>query len=350
MPLVEDVRLYPSSFTFASSDAASSRRMQISTLKGIFHSIFSSGLCSQNLKISWCGDHEFESHMDFYQGALDAVLGLAPKAVTIHNEFNIGAAGVREKWYPFLKATDSSVRICADKPGDLAPNSVIRSCLALFRRHGVRAGVLYLFSNPSSDGADAFFDFCATQSADFVDLEARPSALARDFDNFLRTLWNLSRASRVSNVCLLSEVLERLLKPSNQLVENSLVRPFSTLTIDAEGHCATFCSPFLAPETREFRCLNIGNIAAKPLSQIVVQSSTVALIESVNRGVEACRAECGYFDICGGGVPSEKIRENKTVVSTETSHCRLMIKTAANVAMDVIEASATETLVAKRIH
>ena len=46
----------------------------------------------------------------------------------------------------------------------------------------------------------------------------------------------------------------------------------------------------------------------------------------IGEGIEMCRAECKYFPVCGGGVPSNKVFENGTFASTETMYCRLTKK------------------------
>ena len=57
----------------------------------------------------------------------------------------------------------------------------------------------------------------------------------------------------------------------------------------------------------------------------------------IRRGVEACRDECGFFDVCGGGNPSNKIAENGDASSTETLNCRARIKITSSFLMDIVE-------------
>ena len=43
----------------------------------------------------------------------------------------------------------------------------------------------------------------------------------------------------------------------------------------------------------------------------------------IDAGVAMCRERCEYFSVCGGGEPVNKLSENGTFVSTETTYCRL---------------------------
>jgi uncharacterized protein len=42
-------------------------------------------------------------------------------------------------------------------------------------------------------------------------------------------------------------------------------------------------------------------------------------------GVERCRRECEYFELCGGGAPANKLYENGSFDSTETIYCRHVV-------------------------
>ena len=49
-----------------------------------------------------------------------------------------------------------------------------------------------------------------------------------------------------------------------------------------------------------------------------------AMATDIRAGVEACRRECDYFSLCGGGAPVNKLSENGTFASTQTSFCNLV--------------------------
>jgi sulfatase maturation enzyme AslB (radical SAM superfamily) len=47
--------------------------------------------------------------------------------------------------------------------------------------------------------------------------------------------------------------------------------------------------------------------------------------------------QCEYFSVCGGGEPVNKLAENGTFVSTETTYCRLTKKRATDLVLDALE-------------
>ena len=47
------------------------------------------------------------------------------------------------------------------------------------------------------------------------------------------------------------------------------------------------------------------------------------MTSDIRKGVKLCKKNCQYFDLCGGGAPSNKIHENGSFASTETNFCKL---------------------------
>ena len=53
----------------------------------------------------------------------------------------------------------------------------------------------------------------------------------------------------------------------------------------------------------------------------------------IDAGVEACRASCEYFSVCGGGAPMNKLSENGSFRSTRTTFCSLVQMAAADLVL-----------------
>jgi uncharacterized protein len=50
-----------------------------------------------------------------------------------------------------------------------------------------------------------------------------------------------------------------------------------------------------------------------------------------------CREHCEYFSVCGGGEPVNKLAENGSFASTETTYCRLTKMRATDLVLDALE-------------
>ena len=57
----------------------------------------------------------------------------------------------------------------------------------------------------------------------------------------------------------------------------------------------------------------------------------------ITAGVELCRQRCEYFSVCGGGEPVNKLAENGTFVSAETTYCRMSKMRATDLVLDLLD-------------
>jgi uncharacterized protein len=61
------------------------------------------------------------------------------------------------------------------------------------------------------------------------------------------------------------------------------------------------------------------------------------MAQDIQAGVEMCRARCEYFGVCGGGEPANKLAENGTFVSAETTYCRLTRMRATDLVLSALD-------------
>src|SRR5260370_32045219 len=61
------------------------------------------------------------------------------------------------------------------------------------------------------------------------------------------------------------------------------------------------------------------------------------MLEDIEAGVAMCRESCEYFSVCGGGEPVNKLAENGTFISTETTYCRLTKMRATDLVLHALE-------------
>jgi uncharacterized protein len=50
-----------------------------------------------------------------------------------------------------------------------------------------------------------------------------------------------------------------------------------------------------------------------------------------------CRERCEYFTVCGGGEPVNKLAENGSFASSETTYCRLTKMCGTDLVLDALE-------------
>ena len=61
------------------------------------------------------------------------------------------------------------------------------------------------------------------------------------------------------------------------------------------------------------------------------------MTRDIARGVEACRQNCEYFSVCGGGAPVNKLTENGSFASDRTRFCELTQMAPTDLILDALE-------------
>ena len=106
------------------------------------------------------------------------------------------------------------------------------------------------------------------------------------------------------------------------------------LNIDCHGNVSSFSPELLGYKNDRYNNFIIGNVHKHTLEQMLHSSAMQAMATDIQAGVDACRSECDYFSICGGGAPVNKLAENGSFNSTKTSFCNLIQITPSNLVLD----------------
>lgn len=102
--------------------------------------------------------------------------------------------------------------------------------------------------------------------------------------------------------------------------------------MDVKGNLFTFSPELVDLRKSDGGDFSIGHVADVEFSKLFSDSSACSrFFEEVQAGVDVCRATCGYFAVCGGGAPVNKLGEHGTFVSGETLYCRLKKKMLVDV-------------------
>ena len=107
--------------------------------------------------------------------------------------------------------------------------------------------------------------------------------------------------------------------------------------MDRAGNISTFSPELLGLKNAAYEDFSFGNINRDALVDLPRRPNFVTLYSDIRKGVEMCRDRCGYFSVCGGGEPVNKLAENGTFVSTETAYCRLTKMRVTDLVLDTLD-------------
>ena len=118
---------------------------------------------------------------------------------------------------------------------------------------------------------------------------------------------------------------------------NQLAEPFAITSMDWAGNIATFSPELLGLKNAAYDDFIVGNINRDSLAELAHGPVLRKMAADIDAGVELCRQRCEYFSVCGGGEPVNKLSENGTFVSTETTYCRMTKMRATDLVLDLLD-------------
>ena len=135
----------------------------------------------------------------------------------------------------------------------------------------------------------------------------------------------------------LKSAKRKILRSSH--LTNQLVNPLSVLSIDCDGNFSTFCPELLTAKSDTYPAgFTIGNVAVDTIDSALQSPEFLKIHSDISAGVEQCKKNCEYFELCGGGAPSNKLFERGTFDCTETTFCRFTRKAVIDVTLASLEA------------
>jgi uncharacterized protein len=321
--------------------------MEQATVAALFAKVFASGWVHLRLTVIWHAGEPLVLPPSFYQTAFEAIELQRPAAVQIQHAIQTNGMLITPEWCDFFKKWHVGVGVSIDGPRHLHDaHRLTRSGegtfdrtlagIRLLRREGVPFHVISVLSEAGMDAPEELLDFYLAEGIEDVCFNVEESEgdhvsglfAAGDpqarFRNFLDTFWRLSRQSgRIRFLREIDGMLLRVFRPDEAAMRNPQVEPFGMLNVDCHGNVSTFSPELLGLKNAAYDNFIIGNINRDTLEDMRASAALAAMSRDIAAGVEACRKDCDYFSVCGGGAPVNKLAENGAFNSAATSFCRL---------------------------
>ena len=353
MPTIEMVVLQPTAFCNINCsycylpDRDNKHVLAQSTVTRLFSELFASGWSAPRLTVVWHAGEPLVVPVGFYREAFAAIERLRPPSVTVVHAFQTNGMLIDDDWCALFRDWNVGVGVSLDGPRDLHDaNRRTRSGAGTFDRTmaGIRRlqgahlpfHVISVLSSASLDDPDGLLAFYLEHGIDHVCFNVEESEgahvsqlfaggdLHRRFEAFLRRFWHKARADgRIKFVREIDLAIPRVFRPSETETRNVQVEPLAMLNVDSHGNVSSFSPELLGLKNAAYGDFLLGNINTRSLAEIHQACLQSALHRDIQQGVAACRAQCEYFSVCGGGAPVNKLFETGAFTGTRTSFCTL---------------------------
>jgi uncharacterized protein len=333
-----------------------------STVRNLFSKLFDSGWAGPQVNVIWHAGEPLVVPIEFYRQAFETIERLRPEHVCIVHSFQTNGMLITPAWCDFFTEWKVDVGVSIDGPRHMHDRMrVTRSGrgtfdktlagIRLLRERGMPFHTISVLSHASLDAADEMYEFFVAEGIDHVCFNVEESEgqhtsdmlgvvdIRERFRAFLERFWRLARASdKVKFVREVDTMITAIFRPNDAPFRNQQVEALAMVNVDCLGNVSTFSPELLGYKNAEYGDFLIGNINTDTMEQLRGSQALAAMQRDIDAGVDACRASCEYFSICGGGAPMNKLTENGSFASTRTVFCSLVQMAAA----DLVLASARE--------
>jgi uncharacterized protein len=353
-PLIHTVVLQPTPFCNVSCkycylpERDATTVMSLETVVAAFTKIFASGWSSPYLTIIWHAGEPLVLPTSYYQSAFEAIEQLRPASLQVRHAIQTNGMLITKDWCDFIRKWRIDVGVSVDGPKHIHDfNRVTRSGggtfdrsiagVRLLRQEKIPFHVISVLSEKSMNSPEEMLAFYISEGIEDVCFNVEESEgnhvsgllsgsdPVDSFRSFLDRFWILSRqTTKIHFIREIDGMIPRIFRPEGTPVENTQVEPFGMMNIDCHGNVSSFSPELLGYKEKKYNDFIVGNIVSDSMEDMRRSPAMLAMTRDIAAGVEACRRECDYFSVCGGGAPVNKLSENGSFSSSRTVFCSLI--------------------------
>jgi uncharacterized protein len=332
------------------------RLMSRTVIEAIRDKLFSHLAQDASPTIVWHAGEPTAAPIAWYEHASENLKPVAPPDATFAIQTN--GVSISDAWIDFLRRSETRIGMSIDGPqrfhdarrktraGGPTWSLVMRN-LGRLQSAGLYPSVISVLHPACLAAPDEFYRFYRDNDIHLISFsidEAEGSNAASSFDGFdhkpamvefLRKILTLAFCDGYS---LHIREIERIahVLADGALADNEQVTPWDVIVVAANGDVTSFSPEFMELRSAAHNNFCFGNILENSFDDIVDGAVFKRTSKEIRNGVELCRRSCRYFDVCGGGAPSNKMFENNSLESGETSFCRLSTQAAADALIQFI--------------
>jgi uncharacterized protein len=329
------------------------------TLTNLFRQVFASGWAEEGLSVVWHAGEPMVLPIAFYRRAFELVDALKPAGLSVVHSFQTNGTLIDDAWCEFIVEAKINVGVSIDGPQHLHDrNRVTRSGRGTFdktiagirrlRRHGVPFHVISVLTGESLAAPQEMFDFYLAEEIEHVCFNVEESegdhrsesfataGIEDDYYRFLSEFWRLSAAhpGRIRFIREIDDAQRNVMRPNEAEFFNQLATPFSVTSMDWTGNIATFSPELLGLRNPTYDDFVLGNVNRDELVELLDRPLLTRMRADIDAGIALCRETCEYFSVCGGGEPVNKLFENGSFATSETTYCRMTKMRATDLVLD----------------
>jgi uncharacterized protein len=331
------------------------------TVAKLFEELFASGFAASHVTVIWHAGEPLVVPVQFYETAFAAIEAMRPQSVAIRHAFQTNGMLLDDAWCDLFRRWNVGVGVSVDGPQEYhdahrvtrdGKGTFARTLegIRLLRERDVPFHVITVLTAKSIGEPERLVEFYRAEGIPDVCFNveesegSHASGLFEDIDvvarfrSFLERFWVLARKTpEIRFVREIDSMISRVFRPGEAAMVNPQVEPFGMLNVDCLGNVSSFSPELLGLKDAAYRDFIVGNVHTHSLADMARSEAMRKMHRDIALGVEACRRECGYFSVCAGGSPINKLTENGAFATSTTTFCRLVSQVPADLVLDAFE-------------
>lgn len=333
------------------------KRLDPTALESVLNNVFSSKIITDNLLIQFHSGEplavpcnlfrKYCEVIDRYGDYSNLTLSVQTNGTTINEEwcrlfkdYNIQIGISLDGG----KDVNDSVRV--DRKGSGTYEKVLKG-IRLLKEFNIHFSILSVISIESilkpqsviddltSLGAESYaFNVEESDGINSSDLFVYESYRTKVKDFYDRLIWTANNDK--AKIREVRNMLGAILGKRNDNKGINVNRPFSIVSVDTDGNMSTFSPELLSESNRNYNFI-FGNLIYESLDDIIKNGLYLPIQYEIQSGIDLCSISCDYFELCGGGIPSNKFGEHKRFDVTETEYCKTAVQDMATSMFEFIE-------------
>jgi uncharacterized protein len=317
--------------------------------------LYRNGLAASDLTLVWHAGEPLIISPSWYLEAFERAAYAAPPNARLSHAFQTNGILINDAWCDLFLAHKVSVGVSLDGPAILhdarrktrsgkGTHGAVMRGIEILRRRGVPFHIIAVVTAETLKMPEAFADFFLANDLNHIGINIEEiegennisSLIDSEAENRFRLFFEkvVDRANSSGRLWIREfwRTCEAVMHPGFE-AGNDENTPFSIVSISFDGKIATFSPELLGQTNKMFGDFFIGHIDHTELIDILADPHFQHACSAISDGVEACRASCSYFPLCGGGAPANKLGEHGSFAVSETLFCRLVKQQVAEVVL-----------------
>lgn len=345
-------------------DRTDRSRISLETIGSTCRLLAQDGLVAASPEVLWHAGEPLVLPIDFYERAF-AIIESALRVPAIRHKVQTNATLIDDRWTGLFRTWGVAVGVSIDGPPHIhdryrmtrarRPTSErVLAGIARLKDAGLALSVICVLTRESIERPEelfAFFEEIGVDSIGFNIDEAEGPHLKSSHDGgdalpmfrrfllryFELVVSNNSRQNVRELTRGLGSVFHKTIECSDETV------PVRILTVGHNGDFGTFSPELFGLRHPEFGPLVFGNVGdPRAFQKLPRDPRFLGVLQSIRRGIDACAESCAYYEVCKGGLPSNKLGEHGTFEATETVACKFKRQAVTDAVVDMLLAGTFE--------